>query len=154
MVANSNENMKVILLQDVAKIGRRSEIVDVPAGYARNQLIPKKMAETATPANLKRIQRQHALTAEVQAAGASRFEAAVEALKAAKVTVAIEANEKGHTFKAVNEADIVTAAKAAGVDIEAAMVSIAAPIKELGEHAVELTSGAATASFTIEVIKK
>ena len=48
--------MKVILLRDVAKIGRRFEIVEVPDGYALNKLIPKKDAEAATPANVKRIQ--------------------------------------------------------------------------------------------------
>ena len=52
--------MKVILLQDVAKIGKRSDLVEVPDGYAMNQLIPKRMAETATAQNKKRIAKQQA----------------------------------------------------------------------------------------------
>ncbi|MCD5380971.1 MAG: 50S ribosomal protein L9 [Candidatus Pacebacteria bacterium] len=146
--------MKVILLQDVAKIGRRSELVEVPNGYALNKLIPKNLAEAATPSNMKRIVK---LQAEVQAnkeADVSRYETAVKALKGAKIEFAIEVNEKGHSFKAVNEADIVDAAKTAGVDIDVAMISVAAPIKELGQHEVTLAQGADKSVFKIEVIKK
>ena len=62
--------MKVILLQDVAKIGKRFETVDVPDGYALNMLIPKRMAEPATPENLKRVDARR--TKAAAAAGARR----------------------------------------------------------------------------------
>ena len=146
--------MKVILLQDVAKIGKRSQLVEVPDGYALNQLIPKHMAEPATAANMKRIEKMQASTAASQEADKSRFEAAAKALSEKTIEIATEVNEQGHSFKAVSEADIADAAQAAGVDIEAAMISTAAPIKEIGEHEVSLVRGDEKATFTITVIKK
>ncbi|MCA9354845.1 MAG: 50S ribosomal protein L9 [Candidatus Kaiserbacteria bacterium] len=146
--------MKVILLQDVAKIGRRSQIVEVPDGYALNQLIPKRMAEPATTANLKRIERQQAQVAQGVAAGSERFAKALEALSATTLQVAADANEQDHLFQAVHEKEIVAAAEAAGVSIDAAMITISTPIKELGQHTVGLATGAEKGTFTIEVIKK
>lgn len=146
--------MKVILLRDVAKIGRKAQVVDVPDGYARNQLIPKGMAELATPANLKRIERQNAIIAASEEAAQNRFSDALAVLKEKVVKVAIEVNEKGHAFKAVSEKEIAEAAKEAGAEIEKAMILLDSPIKEVGEHKVYLVSGSEKAEFNIEVIKK
>jgi peptidylprolyl isomerase len=65
--------MKVILLQDVAKIGKRFEVANVPDGYALNQLIPKRMAEPATPANMKKIERRQAERTASAEASTARF---------------------------------------------------------------------------------
>lgn len=146
--------MKVILLQDVAKIGRRSELVEVPDGYALNQLIPKRMAEPATAANKKRIDRLQASAEANKAADEARFETAQKALSEKTIQIAADVNEQGHAFKAVNENDIAEAAQSVGIDIEAAMIVVGAPIKEVGEHKVELVRGNSKAEFTIEVIKK
>lgn len=146
--------MKVILLQDVAKIGKRSELVEVPDGYALNQLIPKHMAEPATAANQKRIERLQKDAASKQEQDKTRFEAAIKALTEKSVTIHTEANELGHLFKAVNEKDIADAAQDAGVDIDAAMIVVGAPIKDVGEHTVELIRGDQKSTFTIEVIKQ
>lgn len=146
--------MKVILLQDVAKIGKRSELVEVPDGYALNQLIPKKMAEPATAANQRRIERLQASAAADQAAGAEQFDAAMVALKEQTVTVTAEANEQGHLFKAVHENDVADAAKAAGISLQASHIVIAEPIKELGEHTLQLVSGDQKAEFIINVTQK
>lgn len=146
--------MKVILLQDVAKIGRRFSIAEVPDGYAMNQLIPKRMAEPATPANLKRIERRQAESTATEEAGQAAFETAKEALTGKVIAVVEEANEKGHLFKAVSEAEIVEAAQTAGVAVTTAMIRVPQPIKELGEHEIELVSGGNKTTFTIEVTKK
>ena len=146
--------MKVILLQDVAKIGKRFSVVETPDGYALNQLIPKKMAEAATPANMKKIERRQAETVATKEADGARFEAAKEAFATHKVIIPVEANEQDHLFKAVHEMDIVKAAQAVGIDIEAAMIKIGTPIKALGEHSVQLVSGTHVAAVTIEVIRK
>jgi len=146
--------MKVILLQDVAKIGKRFSIVEIPDGYALNQLIPKKMAEPATPINLKKIKQKHALTAASKEAGRNRFEAAKAQLTATPITVTMEANEQGHLFKAVREADIAEAAIANGISVDKTMFKISIPIKELGEHTVELLSDGSSATIPVVVIKK
>jgi large subunit ribosomal protein L9 len=146
--------MKVILLQDVAKIGKRSDLVEVPDGYALNQLIPKRMAEAATAQNKKRIEKLQAEAESSKEADRVRFAAAEVALTTKTIQVPAEVNDKGHAFKAVSEQDIAEAAQAAGVDVDAAMLVVGKPIKEVGEHSVELVRGDNTASITIEVIKK
>lgn len=146
--------MKVILLQDVAKIGRRSQLVEVPDGYARNQLIPKRMAEPATDTNKKRIEKLQANAEANKLADEARFEAAHKALSEKVIQIAIDVNEKGHSFKAVSVNDIADAAQTAGVDIDAAMIVVGAPIKEVGEHTAQLVRGDSKVKFIIEVIKK
>lgn len=146
--------MKVILLQDVAKIGRRSQIVEVPDGYARNQLIPKRMAEPASAANTKRIEKMQAEASASDEAGKAKFVTALEALRASTLRIMVDANEKGHMFKAVSAADVIVSAVEAGVEIEEKMISFDSPIKEVGEHTVKLVAGTEKANFTIEVIKK
>ncbi len=146
--------MKVILLQDVAKIGRRSEIVNVPDGYAMNQLIPMKMAQPATPANVKRVEKMNADKEASADASSESFKAAVAAIEATPVSVSAEANEQGHLFKAVSADEVVTAAKGVGAVLTEDMVSFATPIKELGEHKVDLKQGDDTATITITVNAK
>lgn len=146
--------MKVILLQDVAKIGKRFDITDVPDGYALNQLIPKKMAEPATGGNLKKIEKYQATKTASLEADQAKFTEAAKALHEVSITVTADANEVGNLFKAVSEQEIADAAKAAGVEVSAAMIVVGAPIKELGEHTVSLMRGDEKAPFTIEVVKK
>ena len=146
--------MKVILLQDVAKIGKRSDLVEVPDGYALNQLIPKRMAEAATAQNKKRIEKLQADAAASKDADKARFETAKAALTEKTIQVPADVNDQGHAFKAVSEQDIAEAAQAAGVDVEAAMLVVGAPIKDIGEHTVQLVRGDNKAEVTIVVIKK
>lgn len=147
-------DMKIILLKDIAKIGRRFDVVEVPDGFAMNQLVPKRMAEAATPANLKRVEKRAAGIVANQEGSKQRFDTALATLKTTTVKIVADANEKDHLFKAVHERDIVEAAVATGVDIDASMLTIDTPIKALGLHEVWLTQGAEKASFSVEVIKK
>ena len=146
--------MKVILLQDVAKIGRRNEVVDVPNGYAMNQLIPCRKAEPATPANLKKISKVQASIAANASNVEAIFNAANEALSAESLVIEAEMNEQEHLFKAISDADVVAAAEAKGIGISSAMVNFPEVIKAAGEHTVLLQAGEHNASVTINVVKK
>lgn len=146
--------MKVILLQDVAKIGRRGEVADVPNGYAMNQLIPSKKAEPATPANLKKVSKLQAELASNAANIEQVFSAALEQLQADTLEVSADMNEQDHLFQAIADADVVAAAEAKGIAITSAMVGFTEPIKSAGEHTVLLQAGAHNGSFTINVVKK
>ena len=146
--------MKIILLQDVARIGRRFSIVEVPDGFAQNQLIPKKLAQAATPENLKRINKLHADTASSEAAVLEKFNNIVSAMRAETVKVIAEANEQQHLFKAVSEKDIVATAKDRGIILDVKYIQLESPIKSLGEHELILKHGQSEAKVTIEVIKK
>lgn len=134
--------MKVILLRDVAKLGKRNTVAEVPNGYAQNKLIPSGMALPATPANLKRLEKtvsaQVAQTENEQAL----FVKALAELKDKPVIIQVEANAQGGLFQAIKPTDIAKALAQAGihgVPIEA--IKIDEPIKSSGEHQVSLVLG-------------
>jgi large subunit ribosomal protein L9 len=146
--------MKVILLRDVAKIGRRNDIIELPDGYAQNQLIPKKWAEAASPANIKKIQTQKAVNASHDEAERLQFESVVTHLK--NETLAVEAgpDDNGHLFKAVSIEDIIVGAAQKGIKLEKSWISIEKPIKALGFQEIVLKRGSKTVVCSIEIIKK
>lgn len=147
--------MKVILLQDVAKIGRRFDIVEVPSGYGMNKLIPKGMAKPATPENLKAIQAQSSKNEANKAAGDEAFKAALEAIKEVKLEVTVEANEEGRMFQALKPEQIVAAVKEkTGKEVQLAQIVIKTPIKEVGTHSVEFVSGEISVAVEVEVVAK
>lgn len=146
--------MKVILLRDVAKIGRRNDIVELPDGYALNQLIPKKWAEAATPANIKKITAQKAAHTAHDEADKALFDAVAAQLQ--KETLLVEAgpDDNGHLFKAVREEDIATAANEKGIALEKSWIEVSKPIKALGNHEIILKRGGKSVACIIEIIKK
>lgn len=143
--------MKVILLKDVAKIGRKHTIVEVPDGYARNQLIPKGMAKLATDANLKDI--QHVKAGKDAAAKniEDRFFQIREVLKDKVIQIKGLKSDKGHLFAALKVELIQSSAKEQGVEIDPGMIKLNAAIKQTGEHQIELSHGNHKATFTINV---
>ncbi len=144
--------MKVILLRDVARLGKRFSVVEVPDGFALNKLIPQGQAQPATPENLKRVQARNKEVAAHQAADEESLKLALKALSEKAVEVKAEANAQGHLFQAVKVADIARATVLAGHPIEISACHIEAPIKSLGEHRIVVKSGAVSGSFTINVI--
>lgn len=146
--------MKVILLQDVAKIGRRFEEANVPDGYAMNMLIPKGMAQVATPENRKKVAAKKANQAAAQSAGDEAYQEAVTALTTEPLALVAEANEQGHLFKAIKPEEIVEAAKERGLTLVKEQIKIQTPIKSVGSHGVMLASHDANTVVTIEVTAK
>lgn len=147
--------MKVILLQDVAKIGRRFDITDVPDGYALNRLIPKGMAQAATTENIKQAQARATKTQADRDADQAVFADTVKALTDKTVSIAVEANEEGRMFQALKVDAVVEAANAEnGVALQESHVVIKTPIKEVGTHTIELVSGDVHGKLLIEVVAK
>lgn len=147
--------MKVILLRDVAKIGKKGQVVELPAGYAQNQLIPKKWAQPASATNLKKVANLDATAKAHTDAEQALFDTAVTALQASPLAVmGGDANAQGHLFKAVHEEDIVTAASSVGIKLEKRFVVIETSIKALGQHTIILKRGTQKIPCIIEVISK
>jgi large subunit ribosomal protein L9 len=146
--------MKVILLRDVAKIGKRYQIVEVPDGFALNKLIPQKDAEAATPVNVKRVtnMRQKGLSDKEGIAVA--IKKMITDLSDSPLQVLMQANEQGHLFKSVHADDVAVAAAMRGVKIPKEFVSISSPIKSTGEHSIVLKSQGETATLVIFVVAK
>lgn len=146
--------MKVILLRDVAKIGKKGTVLEVPDGYAQNQLIPKKWAEAATATNLKKISAAQLTVANSSKQEDELFAAAASSLEATPLSlVAGQANAQGHLFKAIHESDIVEAAKARGLYLLSSQIKILAPIKALGDHTIVLKRGTTTKERIITITK-
>lgn len=144
--------MKVILLQDVAKIGRRHETVDVPNGYAQNKLIPQGMALPATPANEKRMAAKRQHVADTAAATEQNFVAALSTLADTSLTITRDANEQGHLYEALRATEVVAAAKSHGVTLEASQIVLSEPIKTTGTHQLEIREGEHTGMISVEIV--
>jgi large subunit ribosomal protein L9 len=147
--------MKVILLKDVAKIGRRFDTVDVSDGYALNKLIPKNLAQAATPENLKRLQHVSAKVAKDREEQESHFRETLSALKDVEVQIAVEASSEGRMFQALKAEAIAEAIKiATGHELSVEHFIMKTPIKSTGEHIVDIASGSVHGTVTLSVISK
>jgi large subunit ribosomal protein L9 len=147
--------MKVILLDDVAKVGRRGEVRDVSDGFARNFLLPKKLALSATAGNLKNlshIKRQADAKADRVKADAEAVRARIEALLCEERR---QASEEGKLFGSVTSQDIVDFLERAGVRVERRRVLLDEPIKALGESAVAIRlHPEVTAQLRVTVVRE
>jgi large subunit ribosomal protein L9 len=130
--------MKIILLDDVAKVGRRGDVREVSEGYARNFLIPKRLALTATAGNLKNLDR----IKQQQEAKADRIKSDAEALRGRIEGLVFEvtrqASEEGKLFGSVTAQDIADFLAGQGVKVERRRIQLEEPIKALGESLVPI----------------
>ena len=128
--------MKVILLDDVTKVGRRGEVRDVSDGYARNYLIQKKLALSATAGNLKNL--EHIKTQQEAKAGRIKedAEALQERIEALVFEQRRQASEEGKLFGSVTSQDIVDFLAGQGLTVERRRVVLDEPIKTLGDTSV------------------
>lgn len=143
--------MKVVLMQDVAKIGRKHAVVEVPAGYAQNQLIPKGQAKPATPENLKAVERLNSNAAAAAEASISKFIEAKRELQEKPLLIRGQKSDHGHLFAALKPVQIVAAAAEAGIELDPTWIKLETPIKTTGEHAVDLSHQDKAARITINV---
>ena len=130
--------MKVILLDDVQSVGRRGEVRDVSDGYARNFLLPKKLALNATPGNLKNIghiKKQQEAKADRIRGDADGVRGRIEALTYEERR---QASEEGKLFGSVTSQDVVEFLGRNGITVERRRVHLDEPIKALGEAAVPI----------------
>lgn len=146
--------MKVILLRDVARIGKRSEVKDVPAGHALNFLIPRKMALPATAENLRRTEKEQAHHAAKSAHHDADFKATLLMLSTTPVELSMDANAQGHLFKGIHAADIALRFKELNIPIEVSEIEVSHPIKEVGDHTVSLRAGNQSGTFTLRIITR
>jgi len=144
--------MKVILLKDVGGLGTRFEIKDVADGYGLNHLIPKGLAEAATPAAIERIKLLQAREAAEKKIQADLLLKNIDSLAGKTVEVVAKANEKGHLFAGIHSAEIVKEIKnQTRLDIAPEFVVCDRPIKEVGEHAVKVKVGEKSVEINLSV---
>ncbi|MBR0296174.1 MAG: 50S ribosomal protein L9 [Paludibacteraceae bacterium] len=124
--------MQVILVQDVANLGYKNDIVKVKDGYGRNYLIPNKLAIIASESNVKQLNENLKQQAKKLAQQLADAQALAEKLAATVINVAVKANEDGKIFGTVTTAQIAEALSAQGFEIDRKVITIE-PVKELGE---------------------
>ncbi|MDD4352412.1 MAG: 50S ribosomal protein L9 [Candidatus Gracilibacteria bacterium] len=131
--------MKLILLADVQKVGRKNQIIEVKAGYARNFLLPKGLAAVATPTLMKQAEAAKAQALEFKAKIAEEAKQIAQKLKDLKITVQKKATNKGSLYAAVSESEIVELLeKETQIKLDPSMLKLPEVIKKAGEYKIEI----------------
>ena len=134
--------MKVILTQDVKSQGKKGQLVDVSDGYARNFLLPKKLAVIATAENLNTMKQQEKARKAQEAAEKAEAEATAKMLKDMTVKIAAKAGEGGRLFGAVTAKEVSEALSAQyGVNIAKTKLVLDEPIKACGGYQIKAKLG-------------
>lgn len=136
----ANKATQAILLQDVDKLGRKGDVVNVAAGYMRNFLGPRRLAEAATDARVAEVQRQADERARHEAQGEEQARDMAHTLNRTVLTIKRRAGTEDRLYGSVTPTDIADAIwKARKIRIDRRKVDMDEPIKALGSHRVQLT---------------
>ena len=131
--------MKVLLWQDVDKLGRRGEVIEVREGYARNFLIPRRLASVPTPSMYKEFELEKRRLSKQEAALVSDARAVAERLAGVtSVSIEVNTNEQGHLYGSITPTMIADALRDQGIKVEPRVVEIPQAIKEVGTYEVEI----------------
>lgn len=130
--------MEVILREDVDKVGARGQLVKVAAGFARNYLLPKRLAVLATPANKKIVEQERQAHLRREAKEVAGAQELGTMLSTVAVTISQKAGEQDQLFGSVTARDVAIALEKQGYTIEARKVHLDEPIKTLGDHKVTI----------------
>ena len=134
--------MKLILNSDVKSLGRKGDIVDVAKGYARNYLLPKKLAVVANSSNLKFAEALREKR-EIQAVANNELAESIKtALADAKIVISQNTTDEGTLYAAVSNEQIVDAIETfSGFRLEAEQIDVENQVKEIGLHSISIVLG-------------
>ena len=134
--------MKVILREDVEKLGKAGDIVKVADGYGRNFLIPRQLAVPADVRNVRALEHDKRVIEARAKKTRKAAESLAEKVAAVCVTLPARAGEEGKLFGAITSRDIAEALEKAGVAVDRKLVQLAEPIKQIGDYKVKVKLGA------------
>ena len=135
---------QAILLKDVDTLGERGTVIDVSPGYLRNYLVPRKLAQPATPASIAEAERRREAAERAASEASERAQETAALLSKTVLTIPHPAGEDGRLFGSVTAQEIVDAIKAArGMKLDRRKVHLEEPIKQTGTHmvAIEVDDG-------------
>ncbi len=130
--------MEVILRDHVDNLGRRGEVVKVADGYARNYLLPRKLALVATPGNLKQVERERVKLDAKEAEEKDAAAAIGARMSGVDVVISRKVGDTEALYGSVTSADIAEALERKGFDVDKRKIGLREPIKKLGTHTVPL----------------
>ena len=147
--------MKIILLQDEKKLGKKGDIIEVSEGYARNFVLPKKIGVEATPKNLNDLKLQKANAEKVAAQQLAAAKELAEKLGAASVTLSIKAGDNGKAFGSVSGKEIAKAiTDQLKLDVDKKKLVLPEPLKTFGTHEVPVKLHKdVTAKLAVKVVE-
>jgi large subunit ribosomal protein L9 len=147
--------MEVILREHVDNLGRRGEIVKVAAGYARNYLLPRKLALLATEGNKKHVERERKIMEAREAEEKGQAQALSGRLALIEISIARRVGETDQLYGSVTASDIAEYLKAKGFEIDRRKLILPEPIKNIGDHQVPLKLHRdVTVPLTVKVVKE
>ncbi len=145
--------MKVLLCEDIRKLGWLGDVVDVTEGYARNYLLPQGLAKVATEGNIRAIAKAKAERAEERLKERKRLETAAEAVNEAEAVLAAKANEHGVLFGSITDRMIAANLREQGFAVADEVVRLPEHIKQVGSHSVTLKfADEVTATVNVVVV--
>ena len=147
--------MKVILKEDVQNLGQQGDVVDVKSGYARNYLMPQKLAVLFTKQHKKSIEEAQRVEERKLEREKNQIESVLKQVENLSLSLKMQSEEDSKLFGSVTKLDIVKLLEENGVTIDKKYVDLSSPIKTLGEHKVNIVfTKEMSASFTLTVEKE
>ena len=147
--------MEVILRQYVEHLGKRGDVVKVAAGYARNYLLPRKLALPATDGNKRHVERERKIMEVKESDEKAQAMAMASRLEAIDVVIARRVGETDQLYGSVTSGDIADFLKSKGFEIDRRKLILPEPIKTIGEHTVPLKlHREVTVPLTVHVVKE
>ena len=147
--------MEVILREEIDNLGRRGDVVKVAAGYARNYLLPKRLAVAANESNKKIVEQEKQAYLRRESKEIGDANDLAKMMASVEVTIAQKAGENDQLFGSVTSQDISAALERAGYTIDRRKVSLAEPIKALGDYKVSVKlHREVTVELPVHVIKE
>ena len=130
--------MKIILLQDIDKVGKKYDVKEVKDGYARNFLIPKNLVKLANAKNMKWLESQKEIEAARAEEDLKKIESQASAIDGQEIVISVKVGDKGQLFESITPQKISERIKEFGIAVEAKQIELNEPIKELGEFPIKI----------------
>ncbi len=148
--------MKVILQQNVQKVGKKHEVVEVAQGYAEHALFPKKLAILATEKALAELKRYQASVASERALHHKLLDESINTVRDLAVTMRVKASEQGNLFSKIDTADIAAyLVDTHRISLDPKLMTIQhGPIKKVGKYQVDVTDEGYHSTFTIDIVQQ
>ncbi len=147
--------MKVILKEDVQNLGQQGDVVEVKSGYARNYLMPQKLAILFTKQQKKSIEEAQIVEKRKLEREKDKLESVLKQVKDLNLSLKMQSEEENKLFGSVTKLDIVKLLEENGITIDKKYIDLSSPIKTLGEHKVNIVfTKEMSGSFTLAVEKE
>ncbi len=131
--------MKIILLRDVPKIGKKNEVKEVAEGYARNFLFPRKLAEIASKQRIADVEARAAAVAAARESASLNLIKDLQMVAETPIEIRAKTNEKGHLFQGIKASDIANALSEKGIKVHPSAIHLPHAIKEIGDYAMPVS---------------